>query len=126
MSGNPRYLLDTNALVSLLAGNRLLAQKLESSSFVGISIISYLEFLAFDGLSERDRNCFSQFCERIEVVPLNLDEQPLLMETLTLRSTHRLKLPDAIIGAAALHRNAVLITNDSHFHNIPQLTVQSC
>jgi hypothetical protein len=126
MSGNPRYLLDTNTLVSLLAGNRLLAQKLESSSFVGISIISYLEFLAFDGLSERDRNCFFQFCERVEVVPLNLDEQPLLMETLTLRSTHRLKLPDAIIGAAALHRNAVLITNDSHFHTIPHLITQSC
>ena len=51
MSGKRRFLLDTNAVVSLLAGNRELAIQLESAEFVGISVISYLEFLAFDGLS---------------------------------------------------------------------------
>lgn len=126
MSGSSRYLLDTNALVSLLAGNHALAQKLESSSYVGISIISYLEFLAFDGLDENDRICFTQFCERVEVVPLSVDEQELLQESLKLRSNHRLKIPDAIIGATALYRKAILITNDSHFHNIHQLTTESC
>ena len=126
MSGRSRYLLDTNALVSLLAGNHHLAQRLESSAYVGISIISYLEFLAFDGLSENDRACFFQFCKRVEVVSLAIDEQELLEEALKLRNNHRLKLPDAIIGATALHRKAVLITNDSHFHNIPRLTIQDC
>ena len=46
MSGKRRFLLDTNAVVSLLAGNRELAVQLESAEYVGISIISYLEFLA--------------------------------------------------------------------------------
>jgi len=36
------------------------------------------------------------------------------------------KLPDAIIGATALCRKAILITNDSHFSGIPVLTVQGC
>jgi predicted nucleic acid-binding protein len=34
--------------------------------------------------------------------------------------------PDAIIGATALARNALLITNDAHFVGIAQLAVQGC
>lgn len=64
MSGKRRFLLDTNAVVSLLAGNHELAVQLESAEYVGISIISYLEFLAFDGLSDSDHACFASFCER--------------------------------------------------------------
>lgn len=33
---------------------------------------------------------------------------------------------DAIIGATALSRNAILITNDSHFSGIALLPVQGC
>jgi tRNA(fMet)-specific endonuclease VapC len=39
---------------------------------------------------------------------------------------HLLKLPDAIIGATALFRNALLITNDPHFSGIALLAVQGC
>lgn len=52
MSGSHRFLLDTNAIVSLLAGNRKLSALLDHADYVGISVISYLEFLAFDGLSD--------------------------------------------------------------------------
>lgn len=78
MSGEKRFLLDTNAVVSLLAGNRKLANQLEAADYVGISIISYLEFLAFDGLSDSDRACFASFCERVEVVSLSLADNMLL------------------------------------------------
>ena len=61
MSGKSRIILDTNAVVSLLSGNHELATKLESAKYVGISVISYLEFLAFDGLSDDDCKCFKQF-----------------------------------------------------------------
>lgn len=44
MSGKNRLLLDTNAVVSLLAGNRKLAEQLEAAECVGISVITYLEF----------------------------------------------------------------------------------
>jgi predicted nucleic acid-binding protein len=126
MSGNRRFLLDTNAVVSLLAGNRQLTQQLEAAEYVGISVVTYLEFLAFAGLSDNDRICFTKFCSRIEVVALAHEDTSLMKLTLELRSKHRLKLPDAIIGATALSRKALLITNDSHFSDIALLAVQGC
>lgn len=126
MSGNRRFVLDTNAVVSLLAGNRKLSTQLDSADYVGISVISYLEFLAFDGLSDGDRACFTSFCKRVDVVPLGHDDSQLMTLALDLRSNHRLKLPDAIIGATALSRNALLITNDAHFSGVALLSVQGC
>ncbi len=57
MSGN-RYLLDTNAIVALLQGNSQLIQLLHNAGWVGISVISQIEFLAFSGLSQEDRQLF--------------------------------------------------------------------
>lgn len=125
MNGKRRFLLDTNAVVSLLSGNQQLATKLESAEFVGISVVTYLEFLAFDGLTDEDRKHFKQFCSRVEIVPLTHDGD-LAEKTLLLRTQHRLKIPDAIIGATAICRNALVITNDSHFSGISSLSVQSC
>ena len=126
MSGNPRYVQDTNAIVSLLAGNRTLAERLEAAEYVGISIISYLEFLAFDGLTDADRRSFARFCERVDVVSLSLDHGELLDKALELRSRHRLKLPDAIIGATAESKASRLITNDAHFDTVASLSVDRC
>jgi predicted nucleic acid-binding protein len=125
MNGKRRFVLDTNAVVSLLSGNQQLATKLESAEFVGISVVTYLEFLAFDGLTDEDRNHFKQFCSRVEIVPLTHDGD-LAEKTLFLRTQHRLKIPDAIIGATAICRNALIINNDSHFSGISSLSVQSC
>lgn len=126
MSGEHRFLLDTNGVVSLLAGNQELAAQLDGAEYVGISVVSYLEFLAFDGLSASDRACFTSFCEQVEIVSLTHEDQKLITLILDLRNRHRLKLPDAIIGATAIFRNALLITNDSHFASIKSLAVQGC
>lgn len=126
MSGKHRFLLDTNAVVSLLSGNRELAAQLETAEYVGISVVTYLEFLAFDGLSKSDRACFADFCNLIDIVALSHEDSGLMKLALDLRSNHRLKLPDAIIGATALSRNATLVTNDSHFSGISLLPVQGC
>lgn len=96
--------MDTNAIVSLLAGNRDLSAQLAEAEYVGIPVIS---FLAFDGLSEADRACFNSFCKRVEIVSLSHDDSQLMKQALELRSKHRLKLPDAIIGATALSRTAL-------------------
>jgi tRNA(fMet)-specific endonuclease VapC len=49
-----RYLLDTNAIVALLQGSPTLVELLQNAEWVGISVISQIEFLAFSGLSQRD------------------------------------------------------------------------
>ena len=92
MSGKLRCVLDTNAVVSLLNGNRDLATRLEAATYVGISVVTYLEFLAFEGLTPADRKHFQQFCSRIEIVPL-VHNDKLAESALTLRTLHRLKLP---------------------------------
>lgn len=126
MIGKRRFVLDTNAIVSLLAGNRELSEQLAEAEYIGVSVISYLEFLAFDGFSDADRVCFANFCERVDIVSLSHSDSQLTKLALELRSSHRLKLPDAIIAATALTRNSLLITNDSHFSGIALLSVQGC
>lgn len=62
MNGN-RYLLDTNAITALLQKDASLIKLLQSADWVGISVISQLEFLAFSGLSEADKQLFQQFLQ---------------------------------------------------------------
>jgi hypothetical protein len=100
MSGN-RYLLDTNAVVALLQGNSQLLQLLQNADWVGISVISQIEFLAFSGLSQEDKLVFQQFLRRVEVVSLMSGDTVLIEQVIQLRQQYRLKLPDAIIAAMA-------------------------
>lgn len=60
-----RYLLDTNALIALLQGNRELMALTQSADWLGISVINALEFLGFDGLTEQDRLLFQQLVSRV-------------------------------------------------------------
>lgn len=50
MSGE-RFLLDTNAVISLLRGEAGLVDRLAVADWVGISIITLVEFLSFAGLN---------------------------------------------------------------------------
>jgi len=84
----------------------------------GVSILSYIEFLAFPNLSENDRRIFQTFSEAIDVVSLDKTERPLIDTVIRLRSQHRLKLPDAIIAATAIERGATLITDDQQLRHL--------
>ena len=113
-----RYLLDTNAVVYLLRGGNALQQRLESAEWVGISILSQIEFLAFPNLNENDRRTFQEFSDAVEVVGLGRTERALIDRIVNLRAQHRLKLPDAIIAATAVERDATLITDDRQLRKL--------
>ena len=117
MSGE-RLLLDTNAIVCLLRGDQALHQRLQSAEWVGISILSEIEFLAFPNLSANDRAIFEQFADSVDVVGLNRAERSLIDRVVVLRAQYRLKLPDAIIAATAVERGAVLITEDRQLQKL--------
>ncbi|RPI92565.1 MAG: type II toxin-antitoxin system VapC family toxin [Spirochaetales bacterium] len=119
MSG--KYLLDTNAIVSLLQGNSNLVNLVVRAEWVGISIISFIEFLAFPGLQDEDKSLFYQFIERIEVIPLSNADMRLVESVLSFRKNHKLKLPDAIIAATALNKEAHLITADKQLLSIKDI-----
>jgi hypothetical protein len=117
MSGK-RYLLDTNAIVCLLRGDRVLQHRLQQADWVGISVLSQIEFLAFPSLSPDDRIIFQQFCDSVDVAGLDRTERTLIDRAVTLRAQYRLKLPDAIIAATAIEHGATLITDDRQLQNL--------
>ncbi len=122
MSGE-RCLLDTNAIVALLQGDVRLVQLLQQAEWIGISVISRIEFLAFSGLTEADRQLFQCFLQRVEVIGLAADDAALIEKIIAVRQQHRLKLPDAVIAAMAMQKGAALVTADREFAKITALTV---
>ncbi len=122
MSGN-RYLLDTNAIVALLQGTPQLIQLLQNADWIGVSVISQIEFLAFSGLSQADRQLFQQFLQRVEVIGLVSSDTVLIEKIIEIRQQFRLKLPDAIIAAMALQNSTSLVTADREFAKVTVLTV---
>ena len=124
MSGN-RYLLDTNAIVALLQGEEFLVQLLQRADWVGISLISRIEFLVFSGLSQSDRDLFQQFLQRVEVIGLAASDSTLIESIIEMRQQYRLKLPDAMIAAIDLQNSVSLVTRDQGFTKVRDLTVIS-
>ena len=116
-------MLDTNAVISLLQGNSSIEFKLSQAGWIGISVISVIEFFSFPRLTTADNQIFSTFLQRIETVPL-LDDLKFLQKVSALKLRTRLKLPDAIIAQSAIEKNATLITNDKDFSKIPTLVIQ--
>jgi hypothetical protein len=124
MSGN-RYVLDTNAIVALLQGNSQLIQLLQDADWIGVSVISKIEFLAFSGLSQEDRQLFEQFLQRVEVVNLVASDAVLIKKIIEIRQQYRLKLPDAIIAAMAIQNSASLLTADEEFAKVTILAIMN-
>ncbi len=122
MSGN-RYVLDTNAIVALLQGNIQLTALLKNADWLGISVISKIEFLVFPGLTQDDRKIFDQFLQRVEVLDLVSIDAVLIEKIIEIRQGHRLKLPDAVIAAIAIQNSANLVTADREFARVTSLTI---
>ena len=110
-----RYLLDTNAVIQLLAGNSSLIKMVEDSDFLAISVISKLEFLSYPDLTEDEKNAFSELLEDLTVFDLTASDFALMQEAVAIRIDGGLKLPDAVIAATALVNGCEIITNDAHF-----------
>ncbi len=122
---NGKFLLDTNAVVGLLKGNASLIQTLQAATWVGISVITELEFLSFPDLSTTDESLFQQFKSRVEVIDLQASDDKLLTRIIEIRRSGKVKLPDAIIAAMTIESNATLLSQDVGFSKMPLLSVQS-
>ncbi len=107
-----RLLLDTNAVVALLQGHTGLAALTDCAEWLGISVITALEFSGFSGLTDADRALFAEFMARVEVIDLTITDHVLIDTINTLRGSRTLKLPDAIILASAAVKQAVLLSRD--------------
>ncbi len=123
-----RLLLDTNALIALLKGNQSLVNLTSSAEWVGISVISVLEFSSFSGMTPPDLDLLREFEAAVTVVDLAHTNQALMQLIAQARLRTKLKLPDAIILASAALHDATLLTNDAqllkHSNIEPTITAQ--
>ncbi|MEA2103176.1 MAG: PIN domain-containing protein [Candidatus Cloacimonadota bacterium] len=102
-----KYLLDTNGLIYLLSGKGKFPDfMLEDEMF--ISFISYIELLA--GIKKEEIKVEVQvFLQDFKII---YSDKEITEITLKFREKLGLKIPDAIIGAAALQQKSILITSD--------------
>ena len=125
MNGS-RYFLDTNCIINLLNGSSdNLIEVFKKAEWIGTSIISVLEYLSFANISNEDKNIFTSFISRIDVVDLNHKNVRLISKIIKIRQNSKIKLPDAIIVASAIDSNSLLMTRDKELLNLNYENIKS-
>ncbi len=120
MSGSS-IVLDTNIALYLLAGDQKLSSLLFQKKLY-LSFISQLELLGFKGITAKQHAEISKFIQACIVIDIN---EEIKTEVISLRRTHKLKLPDSIILATSQYLDLPLITSDTDFKSIehPQIII---
>jgi predicted nucleic acid-binding protein len=121
--GSVKYLYDTNIFIYYLAEEpevlRLFSESFLSQNEIIISPIVRIEFLSFPELSGDEEAIIADLLMQFERIPLlpQIEDR-----TIQLRRHYRLKLPDALIAATALHSSACVMTrNVDDFKRVPEL-----
>ena len=116
-------LLDSNVLIYYFNGQlNATGKAFVLHAFSGppfISIISRIEILGWRGHTARLRQLAEEILTRTVELPLTAD---IAERCIPLRQSLKVKLPDLIIGATALHLNMPLVTRSvSDFRGMPGL-----
>jgi predicted nucleic acid-binding protein len=118
----PKYLIDSNTVIDYL-DNKLpekSAKLLDGIDF-HTSVIVRMELLSWHEATEKQLKVLQEFIDNSIVFGL---EEAIILKAIDIRKNHRVKLPDAIVGATALVNGQILIThNVSDFKNITGLQV---
>ena len=113
------YLLDTNAIIYLLAGNSCMEDYL-SSNFA-LSIISKMEVLSFNNISIKEEYIINNFLNECNIINLN---NLIVDTTIILRKNYKIKIPDAIVAATSIYCDVPLITADKGFSKIKEIKLE--
>ena len=121
MSG-PKYVLDTNVVIGFLAGVDWAVHFVKDAAFkdaeMFISAITRMELLAFPGIAPDEEIRINQFLS----IVTKIDLTPEIEDTaIGIRKASRLKLPDAIVAAAAICEDAALVSADTDFERVEKL-----
>jgi predicted nucleic acid-binding protein len=98
--------LDTNVLIHKLHGELEGAVPAQGAL---ISVITEIELLGFSGMTPTEEANVRALISTLTVIPLF---EGIKDETIRLRRTLRLRLPDAIVLATAVVTRSELLTND--------------
>jgi len=117
MNGNSLF-VDTNILLYLLSGDKTLSNILDGKQ-IHVSFITELELLSFKNLSIREKSKIESLLRECIIVDIN---QSIKNKTISFRKKYSLKLPDSIIAATADYLNLPLLTSDSDFKKLEELS----
>ncbi len=118
MNGN-KLLLDTNAVLYILAGDKTLASFLNGKELY-LSIISELELLSYKKITQKEVKTISAFLSECRIE--NITEE-VKKNTIEIRKSTNLKLPDCIIAATSITLNIPLITSDKQLGSVAGLDI---
>jgi predicted nucleic acid-binding protein len=117
-----KYLIDSNAIIDFFnkslpeSGRNLLAK-----SIPVISIVTFIEIFSNKSITFREQTQLQEFTDTAIIYEI---DRNIAFKTIELRLNYKIKLPDALIAATAIHYGLTLITrNVSDFSNIVGLKV---
>jgi len=116
MSGD-NIIADTSLIIHMLNGNALASEVLNNKT-IWISCITEMEVLSFPKLTKENIKLIKEFFSECIIVDLGNEVKEI---AITVRSKHRLKLPDAIIAATSIYLDFPLLTMDSDFEKVNEL-----
>ena len=108
---------DTSLLINFFNGVEP-ARKVLSNSKIWVSVITEMELLSFPQLSKKETILLRSFLDECILTELT---KPIRDIAIQVRKDHKIKLPDAIIAATAIHLGFPVVTMDSDFDKIKDL-----
>jgi predicted nucleic acid-binding protein len=120
----PGFVLDTTIALDVLNGrpsSKPIKAMLKKAK-VYVSIVTRIEMLSFPNITPEIERRIKDFLKSVKVVPLN---RKVEQNTVLLRRSKQLKVPDSIIAATALSLQATVMSRDDHLIrlNWPGLSV---
>ena len=114
------YLLDTNTIIHYLNASLPPSAMLFMHAVVdaqsNVSVISKIETLGYNFTDVAEKNAMEAFVNASTTLPIN-DE--VVNQTIAIRKSKKIKLPDALIAATALVHNLTILTNNTNdFKNL--------
>jgi predicted nucleic acid-binding protein len=116
-----RYLIDTSAAIKYLNGTFPLKGLIFMDDVLDVeSVLSFISEIELPvNINPDDINIYRQFVSNSIILFL---ENGIIAETIRVRKTYHLKLPDALIAATCLINNLTLIAdNDKDFAKVESL-----
>ena len=110
------FIADTNFLIYLHEGNRIVEPFLEYN--FGVSFISEIELLGYQGISKSEETKLKLLLNDCFQIDWNTKIKD---ETIKLKRKYRIKLPDAIIAASCIVYDIPLVSADKGFSKIDEL-----
>lgn len=110
------FLVDTNFLIFVSQENEIVSAFLDYN--IGVSYISEMELLGVFSISKIQKDAMQKILDQCYI----LDSTTEIKKTaISLKQKYKIKLPDAIIAATAIHYNLPFVTADADFKTIKEL-----